>query len=128
MRARRPSRLWLALAIAAAAPPARAAEPDVCIAVAGHEHRDVAEAARRALGQPARHIDVREGRDRAALASSCGRLVIAVGAEALRAAGESAPRSRLIHVMAAGTRTSGIPGVLPDADPRRVLDTLRALV
>ena len=91
------------------------------------DHGTVADAAQRALGQPARRIDVRDRAQRAALASSCGRLIIAVGSEALRAAGESAPRSPIVHVMAANARASGLPGVLPDADPRRVLETLRKL-
>jgi hypothetical protein len=128
MRAARPSRLWLAAAVALAAAAARpaAAEPEACIAVSGHEHRAVADAAQRALGQPARRVDVREARQRAALASGCGRIVIAVGPEAVRAAGELAPRTPLVQVMA-GSVHGGGAGVLPDADPRRVLDTLRAL-
>jgi hypothetical protein len=134
MRPRRPSPLWLAVAAAIGAAPApaapapAAADLDVCIAVSGHELREVADAARRALGQPARRRDVRDARDRAALASSCGRLVIAVGPEALRAAHESAPRSPVVHVMAGSARSDGAPGVVSEADPRRVLDTLRTLV
>jgi hypothetical protein len=128
MRARRPSRLWLALAAALVpgAPPA-AADSQVCIAVSGHEHREVADAAERALGQPARRVDVRDGAASAALASRCGRLIVAVGSDALRVAGERAPRTPVVHVMAADARASDAPGVLPDADPRRVLETLRAI-
>jgi hypothetical protein len=124
----RPSPLWLALAAALAAGAPAAAEPDVCIAAAGHDHRDVADAAARALGQPARRLDVRDAHDRATLATGCARLVIAVGPDALRVAREAAARSPLVHVMAATARAGGAPGVLTDADPRRVVETLRALV
>jgi hypothetical protein len=129
MRASPTPRLWLALAAALAPgprPPA-ATGPQVCIAVAGHEHREVADAAERALGQPARRVDVRDRAEAGALASRCGRLVIAVGSEALRAAGERAPRVPLVHVMAPEARARDAPGVLPDADPRRVVETLRLL-
>jgi len=124
-------RSWLAFAVTAALVPrlasSEAAEPEICIAVSGGEYGAVADAAQRALGQPARRIDVRERRQRAALASTCGRLIIAVGSEALRAAGESAPSSPLVHVMAASARASGRPGVLLDPDPRTVLETLRKM-
>ncbi|HEX9400852.1 MAG TPA: ABC transporter substrate binding protein [Anaeromyxobacter sp.] len=129
MRTRHRSRLALAVAMALLVRPASigAAEPDVCVVVSGDEHAAVADAAQHALGQPARRVDVRDRAQRAALASSCGRLIIAVGSEALRAAGESAPRSPVVHVMAGNGRGTGLPGVLPDADPRRVLETLRKL-
>ncbi len=148
MRLRRRSGLALAVAVALFPRTASSdsAGSEVCIAVSGREDGlnlgalkvgglklgaspfDVAaDAAQRTLGQPARRIDVRDRRERAALASSCGRLIIAVGPEALRAAGESAPHSPLVHVMAASGRGSAAPGVLPDADPRRVLETLQKM-
>lgn len=128
---------------AAAAVPA---EPDICIAVSrgdgglnlgplkfpplklGANAFDVAgDAAQRALGHRARWVDVRDARQRAALASRCGRLIVAVGPEALRAAVESAPHSPLVHVMATNARISDAHGVLPDAEPRRVLETLQKI-
>ncbi len=102
-------------------------EPDICIAVSGGEYGAVADAAERALGQPARRIEVRDGPQRAALPSKCGRLIIAVGSEALRIAGERAPGVPVVHVMAENARASGRPGVLLDPDPRTVLETLRRL-
>lgn len=129
MRARHRSRLAFAVALALAGGRAWAAadEPGVCIAVAGGEHAAVADAAQRALGVPARRLDVRDARQREALAAGCARLVIAVGSEALRVVGDSAPRSPVVHVMAAHARTNGLPGVLADPDPRRVLETLQKL-
>lgn len=129
MRPRHRSKLAFAVAVALAPRLAWSdvPEPDICIAVSGSEYGAVADAAQRALGQPARRIDVGDGRQRAALASRCGRLIIAVGSEALRAAGESAPSSPVVHVMAANARASGHPGVLPEADPRTVLETLRRM-
>jgi hypothetical protein len=128
-RPRYPVALALALVagLAAGPAPAGAAEGGVCIAVSGGEHAAVADAAQRALGVPAHRIDVRDGGERAALASRCGRLIIAVGAEALRAADALAPSARVVHVMAPGARGSGRPGVLPDADPRRVIETLQKM-
>ncbi len=147
MRPRQRSRLALAVTVALAPCLAlAAAEPDICIAVSGGEHGldlgplshgglklgasafDVAaDAAERALGQPARRVDVRDARQRAALASKCGRLIIAVGPEALRAA-ESAPHSPVVHVMAASVPANGTQGVLLDPEPRRVFETLQKMV
>lgn len=129
MRARPRSRLAFAVATALAGGGGRAAggEPGVCIAVAGGEYAAVADAAERALGVAALRLDVRDGRQREALAAGCERLVIAVGPDALAVAGASAPRSPIVHVMATSARESGRPGVLVGADPRRVLDTLRKL-
>lgn len=128
MRARRRAGLAWAVAMAlAASPPAAAEEVGVCVAVTGGEHSAVADAARRALGVPAARVDVRDPRQRAALPSRCARLVIAVGSDALRAATESAPGAPLVHVMAPEARGSDRPGVATDADPRRVLETLRAM-
>ncbi len=123
------SRLRQAFAIAVALAVGRASadsEPGVCVAISGDEHADVARAARRALGVAAR-IDVRDASQRAALATRCARLVVAVGSEALAATEDAAPRAPLVHAMAANGRASGRPGVLPDADPRRVLETLQKL-
>src|SRR6266545_597823 len=129
MRAR--GRSWLAfpVAVALAGAPRTipAAEPDVCIAVSSGDVRAVADAAERALGVPAHRLDVRDPGERAALASRCGRLIIAVGSEALRAAAEAAPRAPLVHVMAPDALPSGRAGVLPDADPRRIVETLQKL-
>jgi hypothetical protein len=130
MRLRHRSRLAFVVAAAALVPRLagpEAGDPDVCVAVSGGDYAAVADAAQRALGQPAHRIDVRDRLQREALSSRCGRLIIAVGSEALRAAGESAPRSPLVHVMAGNARASGAPGVLPDAEPRRVLETLRKM-
>lgn len=123
-------RSWLAFALAIALAVGRAeatGEPGVCIAVAGREHAAAADAAGRALGVPARRLDVRDDRQRDALAAGCERLVIAVGSEALRVATGSAPRSPIVTLMAANARASGRPGVLVEPDPRRVLETLRKM-
>ncbi len=127
MRARHLSRLAFAAAVALAILPVSSAagEGGVCIAVSGGEHARVADAARRSLPVSAALVDVRDHRQREGLSSRCGRLVVAVGTEALRVATERAPHSPLVHVMAANGRASGLPGVVPDADPRRVLEMLR---
>jgi hypothetical protein len=127
---RMPPRRRLAFAIAVALAAGRAApEPDagVCVAVSGSDHAAAARAAERALGAPSERVDVRDPGQRAALATRCGRLVIAVGSEALRVAEERAPRAPLVHVMAANGRASRRPGVGPDAEPRRVLETLQKM-
>jgi ABC-type uncharacterized transport system substrate-binding protein len=127
MRARHRSGLALGVAVALAAVPAAAAAGGVCVAVSGGEHAAVAEAARRAVGVPADRVDVRDRRQLAALSSRCERLIIAVGTEALRVASENAPRSPIVHVMAANAQRTGLPGVSVEADPRRVLELLRKM-
>ena len=129
MRARDPSHLALAmtLALAGVRGPADASDGGICIATSGREHASVAEAAQRTLGMPAERIDVSATGQRAALGARCARLIIAVGPEALRAAGESAPRSPVVHAMVPNRRPGGQPGVSRDADPRQVLDMLRRM-
>ena len=121
------SMLALAVTVALAAGRALGADAGVCVAVSPGEYAAVANAARRALGVPSLSLSVAEPQERELLASRCGRLVIAVGPEALRAASELAPRTPTLHVMAGNARTSGQGGILPDAEPRRVLETLRKL-
>lgn len=116
---------WAAAALAGA-PHAAAQDDGVCVAISGGAHAVVAEAARRAVGARASIVDVHRRGGRRELAARCGRLVIAVGPEALRAARESAPNAPIVHVMAPGAPPGG-PGVSPDADPRRVLDALRKM-
>jgi ABC-type uncharacterized transport system substrate-binding protein len=104
---------------------AAAATPEggVCIATSQADHATAAAAAQRALGVDAQRIDVREAGQRAALSTRCGRLVIAFGNEALRAAAERAPDVPRVYALAHG---AGL-GVSPEADPRRTLETLREL-
>jgi hypothetical protein len=129
MRARPRFRLAFAIVLAVSGGRTRAqGEPGVCIAVSGDEHADVALAVQRTLGVPALRLDVRDGSQRSALASRCARLVIAIGAEAVAAADELAPRAPLVPAMAANGRANGRPGVLPDADPRRVFEMLQRIV
>jgi len=158
MRSRhRPALASTIAALLCAAPATAAVEPGVCIAVSGAEHRAVADAAQRALGLPARRVDVSRGeavatlgtpprerpgssegnlvsagpprarRPNAELATSCGRLIIAVGPEALGAAEASAPGSHIVPVMAESGPGGAGPGVLPGVDPRRVLETLKQI-
>lgn len=115
------------LALTAGRAPAAGGDAGVCVAVSPGGYGAVAAAARRALGAPSLTLDVTERRQRDQLASSCGRLVIAVGPEALRAASALAPGTPTLHVMASAARTSGQAGVLSDAPPRRVLETLAKL-
>lgn len=117
---------WAAAALAGA-PHAAAQDDGVCVAISGGAHAVVAEAARRAVGSRASIVDVHHRGGRKDLAARCGRLVIAVGAEALRITRESAPDAPVVHVMVPGAPSGGPPGVSPDADPRRVLDALRKM-
>jgi putative ABC transport system substrate-binding protein len=128
MRPRPRSRLAFAVAAALAAGRASAAGPEgVCVAFSGGEHAAVALAAQRALGVPSQRLDVGEAVQRAALGSRCSRIVVAIGSEALRVAAERAPGVPIVHALAPDGRASGRPGVSPEADPGRVLETLRKM-
>lgn len=116
---------FAAAALAVRAPPAHA--DGVCVAYSGSEHASAARAAARALGEPAARLDVGDSRDRDALASRCGRLVVAIGAEAVRAAEALAPGSPLVCAPAPPGGAGGRHAVSADADPRRVLETLSAM-
>ena len=117
--------MTLTVALAAARAPAAPADAGVCVAFSPGELTAVAGAVQRAIGTPSQRIDVRDRRDRELLSSRCDRLIVAVGTEALGVANERAPRTPTLHVMAANARARGAGGVLPDAEPRRVLETLR---
>jgi putative ABC transport system substrate-binding protein len=127
MRASVPLRLTLATLLALAAAHARAADGGVCVASDdGAEYAAAANAARRALGGPVSRLEIAQRSQREQLASRCDRLIVAVGPEALKSAATLAPRTPTVHVMAGGGRAGGL-GVSPDADPRRVLETLQAM-
>lgn len=128
MPARLRRRLTLAALLALAAPRAgAAADEGVCVATSGGEYAEAAAAALRALGTPALRLDVTEQSQRAQLASRCGRLIVAVGPEALKSAADLAPSAPTVQVMAGGARRGGAHAVSSDADPRRVLETLKAM-
>ncbi len=129
MRPRHTSRLILAaaLALASGGAPAAATEPGVCVAYSSRDQESVAQAAQRTLGAQSLRLDVSVPGDRRQLAARCERLVIAVGAAALRAATELAPRSPTVHAMAGSARAAGQGGVRSDADPHRVFETLQRL-
>lgn len=118
-----------AVGIALALVPIAGAAEDrgVCVAVSGEEHVAVAGAARRALGVPSERVDVRERRGLEALAARCGRLVVAVGPGAARAAAEVAPAAPVVHAMVPESSGPRGPGVATGPDPRRVLETLLAM-
>jgi putative ABC transport system substrate-binding protein len=126
MRRRNLPRLVIAAALALGASHALA-ETGVCVAVSPGELGAVADAVQRSLGVASRRIDVGDRRERDQLASRCGRLVVAVGAEALRVASEEAPRAPTLHVMAPRAQAGASGGVLSDAEPRRVFETLRKI-
>src|SRR5574341_673046 len=122
------SRAVLAALLALAAARVDAAvDTGVCVADSGGEYAQVAEAARRALGVPSQRLDVTEKGQRDQLSSRCGKLIVAVGPQAARSATALAPRTPLVDVMAGGARPEGAFGVSADADPRRVLETLRTM-
>src|SRR5512138_900382 len=117
MRVRLHHRLALAALVAlGGAPPAAAADTGVCIAADAGDDYAVA----------ASRLDVSERAQRDQLATGCGRLIVAVGPEALRSANALAPRTPTVHVMAGRARPGGL-GVSADAEPKRVLETLQAM-
>jgi len=124
MRSLARTRAAVLLALLVTGRASRAAPEDgVCIAFAGAEAGSVA-AAQRGLGVPALRLDVDQPGQAAALAVRCGRLVVALGDRAARAAQAAAPGSPRVHALA---RTAEGPGVASDADPRRTLQTLQQL-
>lgn len=112
----------LAPSAAARAP---AEEQGVCILYSEVE-APVVGSAQRTLGTPALQLDVGQPGQRASVATRCGRLVVALGDEAERAAREKAPAAPRVHALARGATGAGT-GVAADADPRRTLQTLREL-
>jgi hypothetical protein len=129
MLALHPTRLALTAALALAAGAARGAtvESGVCIALSGGAHVAVADAAARAVGVGSLRVDVEVADRKALLSSHCGKLVIAVGPEALRLATELAPGTPTIHVFAGSARGAARAMVSADADPRHVFETLQAM-
>jgi len=127
-------------ALIAAAPMSRGAQggslsnaggmAGVCVLASGSEHRDVLDEIAQTLGTQTLRIDVRNALQPAQLARQCGRLVVAVGREALRAAVQTPESTPIVFSMVStpsalldGRRT--VSGVSLDADPARVVSLLR---
>lgn len=128
MQARLRHRLAVAAALALTARGVGAtSESGVCVADSGGDYAAVTDAVRRGLGVPSQRLNVTEGAQRAQLASRCGRLIVAVGPEALKSAIALAPGTPAVHVMTGGDRSAAGVAVSSDAEPRRVFETLQAM-
>jgi putative ABC transport system substrate-binding protein len=102
----------------------------VCVLAAGDEHRDVADEIQQTLGARAVRVDVRKVSQPAEISRQCGRLVVAVGREALRAAVQTPPSTQVVFSMVSspGALLDGrrpVSGVSLDADPARIVALLK---
>ena len=126
--------IGLLAALTGGAAPAVAADPGmgggVCVLSAGDEQHEVADDIQRTLGGRAVRLDVRKVSQPAELAQQCGRLIVAVGREALRAAVQTPETTPVVFTMVSspGALLGGkrpVSGVSLDADPARVIALLK---
>src|SRR5437763_3890341 len=125
----------LAAAAGGGAQAATAADPaggagGVCVLTAGAEHRDVADEIQRTLGARAVRIDVRKVSGPEEISRACGRMVVAVGREALRAAVQTPQSTQIVFSMVSSPAAlidpkRAVSGVSLDADPARVIALLK---
>ncbi|HMF42660.1 MAG TPA: ABC transporter substrate binding protein [Polyangia bacterium] len=124
----------IATAVGGGARAATTADPGggggVCVLAAGDEHRDVADEIQRTLGARAQLVDVRKAPQPAEISRQCGRMVVAVGREALRAAVQTPESTQVVFSMVSspGALLNGkrpVSGVSLDADPARIIALLK---
>src|SRR5262245_56896348 len=102
----------------------------VCVLAAGDEHREVADEIQRTLGPRTLRLDVQKVPQPAEISRQCGRLIVAVGREALRAAVQTPETTPVVFSMVSppGAFLSGkrpVSGVSRDADPARIIALLK---
>jgi putative ABC transport system substrate-binding protein len=102
----------------------------VCVLAAGDEHRAVADEIQRTLGARTIRLDVRKVPQPADISRQCGRMVVAVGREALRAAVQTPASTPVVFSMVSspGALLDGrrpVSGVSLDADPARIVSLLK---
>jgi putative tryptophan/tyrosine transport system substrate-binding protein len=102
----------------------------VCVLAAGDDHHEVADEIQRTLGARALRLDVRKVPQPAEISRQCGRLVVAVGREALRAAVQTPESTPVVFSMVSspGALLAGkrpVSGVSLDADPARIITLLK---
>jgi putative ABC transport system substrate-binding protein len=126
--------IGLLAALTGGGAPAVAADPGtgggVCVLSAGDEQHEVADDIQRTLGGRVVRLDVRKVSQPAELAQQCGRLIVAVGREALRAAVQTPETTPVVFTMVSspGALLAGkrpVSGVSLDADPARVIALLK---
>ncbi len=124
----------LAAALTGGGTRAVAADPGagagVCVLSAGDDQHEVADDIQRTLGGRAVRLDVRKVSQPAELVQQCGRLIVAVGREALRAAVQTPETTPVVFTMVSspGALLDGkrpVSGVSLDADPARVIALLK---
>src|SRR5262245_47782677 len=125
----------LLIAAALAGRDAGAATPSepvggVCVLAAGDEHREVADEIQRTLGPRTLRLDVQKAPDPAEVSRQCGRLVVAVGREALRTAIQTPETTPVVFSMVSSpgallSRKRPVSGVSLDADPNRIFSILK---
>jgi putative ABC transport system substrate-binding protein len=115
---------------ASAADPGAGAGAGVCVLSAGDDQHEVADEIQRTLGSRSIRLDVRKVSQPQELVRQCGRLIVAVGREALRAAVQTPETTPIVFTMVSspGALLDGrrpVSGVSLDADPARVLALLK---
>jgi putative ABC transport system substrate-binding protein len=124
------------IAVAVAGGSARAVTTDpaagagVCVVGAGDDYHEVVEDIQRTIGPRSVRLDVRKVSQPAELARQCGRLIVAVGREALRAAVQTPETTPVVFTMVSspGALVDGrraVSGISLDADPARVVALLK---
>jgi len=117
--------------------PARAGGPveagggeGVCVLSSGDDYRQISDEVRRSLGPRTLRVDVHGASDLARIARQCGRLMVALGRDALRLATSVPGSTPVVFAMVSspGALLDGkrpVSGVSLDADPVRVMALLR---